>query len=59
MAEPGRRDCLPVAGCSHTVVAVEAIAEDTVVMERHKFEDTEEAGCTARAFESVLAQAGQ
>ncbi len=58
MAATGNLDCPPVAGYRSTIVAeVEETTEDTVVMEKHMFGDTEEVGCMGKASESVQAQA--
>jgi hypothetical protein len=57
-AATGNWDCSPVAGYRRTIVAErEETTEDTVAMEKHTSRDTEEAGCTGKASESVQAQA--
>lgn len=58
MAATGNLDCPPVAGYKNMIVAeVEEATEDTVVLEKHMFGDTEEVGCMGKASESVQAPA--
>jgi hypothetical protein len=57
-AGTGKTDCSPAAGCrSKGFAVVEETVADTVVLERHMFGDTGEAGCMGKARERHLAPA--
>jgi hypothetical protein len=59
MATAGERGWFPAADRRKRIVVVAAMAQDTVVLEKHMFGHTEEAGYTARATGTRLAQGHQ
>jgi len=59
MAKAGETGWFPAADRRKMIVVVAAMAQDTVVLEKHMFGHTEEAGYTARATGTRLARGHQ